>query len=118
MPQLHVPWNRRVPRGGALSYVALPIGLAWSFQSRTWTRAVNEDWNSRPGLSVGAAIGVEMFWGRRWGTLVELGYQARFLSAEVISTPVDEPQAQASERVTTTQQQILLTVGLLFGLRR
>ena len=79
---------------------------------------MTEDWNSRPGLSAGAAIGLEMYWSRRWGTLVELGYQARFLSADVISTPVDEPQAQVSERVTTTQHQILFSVGLLVGLRK
>jgi len=58
-----------------------------------------------------------MYWSHRWGTFLELGYQARFLSADVVSTPVSEPQAQVSERVTTTQHQILFTVGVVFGLR-
>jgi len=119
VPQVSVPWKwRRWPRGGARPYFAVPVGVAWSYQSRNWTRAVTEDWNSRPGLSAGAAIGLEIYWSRRWGTLVELGYQARFLSADVVSTPVDEPQAQVSERVTTTQHQILFSVGLLVGLRK
>jgi hypothetical protein len=119
VPQVNLPWKwRRFPRRGARPYVALPLGVAWSFQSRSWTRAVNEDWNSHPGLSAGVAVGLEMYWTARWGSLVELGYQARFLSADVVSTPVDEPQAQASEHVTTRQHQIIFSVGLLFGLLR
>jgi hypothetical protein len=118
VPHVNLPWYwRRFPRGGARPYVALPVGLAWTYQTRAWSRAVHEDWNSRPGLSVGAALGLELFWSRRWGGLVELGYQARFMSADVISTPVDEPSARVSERVTTTQQQILFTVGVVFGVR-
>lgn len=117
VPHVNLPWHwQRFPRGGARPYLAAPFGVAWSYQSRNWTRAVNEDWNSRPGLSVGAALGLELFWNRRWGGLVELGYQARFLSADVISTPVDEPQARVSERVTTTQHQILFSSGIVFGL--
>ena len=119
VPQLNVPWKwRRWPPKGARPYVAAPVGVAWSFQYRNWTRAVSEDWNSRPGLSAGVAVGFEMYFSRRFAILVELGYQARFLSADVVSTPVDEPEAQVSERVTTTQHQILFSVGVLFGLHR
>lgn len=78
---------------------------------------MKEDWNSRPGLSVGAALGLELFWGLRWG-IVELDYRARFLSAEVLSTPLDEPASKATERVTVTQHQLVLSLGLLFGLHR
>jgi len=118
VPQLRLPWKWRIPRGGARPYLTMPVGVAWSYESRNWTRAVTEDWRSRPGLSAGAAVGIELFWGRRLGTLLELGYQARFLSADVVSTPVDEPQAQVSERVTTTQHQLLFSLGILFGLQR
>jgi hypothetical protein len=118
VPHVDLPWfSRRFPRGGARPYVALPVGLAWSFQTRAWSRAVHEDWNSRPGLSVGAALGLELFWSRRWGGLMELGYQARFMSADVISTPIDEPSARVSERVTTTQHQLLFSVGIVLGVR-
>jgi hypothetical protein len=79
---------------------------------------VNEDWNSRTGLSLGAAIGFELFWTPRWGALVELGYQARFMSADVTSTPVDEPAARVTERVTMRQQQLMLSLGIVFGLRQ
>jgi hypothetical protein len=67
---------------------------------------------------VGAAVGFELFWTPRWGVLLEVGYQARFMSADVTSTPVDEPQAQVTERVTMRQHQILLSVGIVFGLHR
>lgn len=118
VPHVNLPWfGRRFPRGGARPYLALPVGVAWSFQTRAWSRAVREDWHSRPGLSVGAALGLELFWSRRWGGLMELGYQARFMSADVVSTPVDEPSARVSERVTTTQHQILFSVGIVFGVR-
>jgi hypothetical protein len=109
------PWQRK-RHADVHPYVALPLGLAWTFQTRTWSRAVNEDWNSRTGLSVGAAVGFELFWTPRWGVLLEVGYQARFMSADVTSTPVDEPQAQVTERVTMRQHQILLSVGIVFGL--
>ncbi len=118
VPQVRLPWRKGIPRGGARPYVAAPVGLAWSFQSRKWERAVREDWNARPGLSAGAALGLELFWGRRWGTLVELDYRARFLSADVVSTPLDEPASKATLRVTATQHQIVFSVGLLFGWAR
>jgi len=119
VPQLHLPWKwRRFPPAGARSYLAVPIGVAWSFLSRRWTRAVKEDWNGRPGLSTGVALGLEMYWSRRWGTLVELAYQVRFLRATLISTPVDEPQAQVGQQITTTHHQILFSVGLLLGFYR
>jgi len=116
VPQLNVPWRWRWPRGGLRPYLALPFGPAWSFQSRNWSRAVEEEWNSRTGLSVGVALGMEFYWNHRWGWLVEVGYQARFLSADVVSTPVVDPQSQASERMTLRQRQILFSAGLLFGL--
>lgn len=118
VPQLGLPWDLRFPRGGARPYLALPVGVAWSYASRNWTRAVNEDWGARPGLSVGAALGIELFWGPRLGTLLELGYQAHFLSSDVTQTPVDEPPARVTERVTTTQHQIFFSVGIVFGVRR
>jgi hypothetical protein len=59
-----------------------------------------------------------MYFSLRFGMRVELAYQARFLSADVVSTPVDEPQSQVAERVTTTQQQLLFSLGIVFGLRR
>lgn len=119
VPRFNLPWDWPPwPRRRARLYLAAPLGVAWSIQYRSWTRAVNEEWNSRPGLSAGAAAGVEMYLGRRWGLLVELGYQMRFLSADVVSTPVDEPQSRVSERVVTAQQQLLLTLGVIFGLRR
>jgi hypothetical protein len=118
IPQLNLPWKwRRWPPKGARPYIAIPLGLAWSFQYRNWTRAVDEDWNSRTGVSVGVAVGYEMYFSPRFGMRVELGYQARFLSADVVSTPVDEPQSQVTERVTTTQQQLLFSLGIVFGLR-
>ena len=119
IPQLNLPWKwRRWPPKGARPYIAIPLGLAWSFQYRNWTRAVDEDWNSRPGLGAGVAVGYEMYFSLRFGMRVELAYQARFLSADVVSTPVDEPQSQVAERVTTTQQQLLFSLGIVFGLRR
>jgi hypothetical protein len=36
----------------------------------------------------------------------------------VVSTPVNEPQSQVTERVKTTQQQLLFSLGVVFGLRR
>jgi hypothetical protein len=117
VPQVRLPWPWRFPRGGARPYLAAPLGVAWSFQSKKWERAVNESWNSRPGLSAGAALGLELFWGPRWGTLFELDYRARFLSSDVVSTPLDEPALAASERVTVTQHQLVFSVGVVLGLR-
>ena len=116
-PNVGWPWHTRIPSGGARTYFAVPVGLAWSFQSRNWERAVREDWNSRPGLSVGVACGLELFWGRNFGGLVELGYQARFLSADVVSTPLADPASKASERVTVTQHHLVLSLGILYGRR-
>ena len=118
VPQVSLPWKTRIPRGGARPYVAAPVGLAWSFESRTWERAVQEVWNARPVFSAGAALGLELYWGARWGTLLELDYRARFLSADVVSTPLAEPASQATERVTVIQHQLVFSVGLLFGLPR
>ena len=118
VPQMSLPWRKRIPRGGARTYVAAPVGLAWSFESRGWERAVREDWESRPGLSAGIALGFELFWGARWGTFLELDYRARFLSADVVSTPLAEPASQATERVTVIQHQLVFSVGLLFGMQR
>jgi hypothetical protein len=115
VPQMSLPWHKRIPRGGARPYLAAPVGLAWSFESRAWERAVQESWNGRAGLSVGAALGFELFWGARWGTLLELDYRARFLSADVVSTSFAEPASPATERVTVTQHQLIFSVGLLFG---
>jgi hypothetical protein len=117
-PQLSLPWPWRWPRGGLRPYLALPIGPAWSFQSRAWSRAVTEGWHSRTGVSVGAALGFEFFVSRRWGFVVETNYQERYLSADVVETPVGEPQAQASERVTLIQRHLAFSVGLLVALDR
>jgi|GEM_PF-5430482 len=119
-PQLNLPWPWpwRWPRGGLRPYLALPIGPAWSFQSRAWSRAVAEEWHSRTGVSVGAALGFEFYVARRWGFLVETNYQERYLSADVVQTPVDEPQAQASERVTLMQRHLTFSIGLLVALDR
>lgn len=114
VPQLNL--LRRI--GNMRPYVAVPLGAAWSIQRRSWTRAVEEEWNSRPGLTVGGSVGIEVFGPSQLGLLLELGYQARFLSASVISTPVEEPQSRVSERVTTTQHQIIFSAGLALGLRR
>jgi len=118
VPQVTLPWKKRIPRSGARPYVAVPVGLAWSFESRTWERAVQEDWNARPGLSAGAALGLELFGGTSWGALIELDYQARFLSADVVSIPLAEPASQTTERVAVVQHQLVFSVGLLFGLHR
>ena len=119
LPQWNLPWKpTRWPPAGARLYVALPVGVAWAFQYRDWTRAVEEDWRSRPGLSTGGAAGFEMYFSPRFAILIELGYQARFLSADVVSTPVDEPASHVSERVATTQHQVFLSLGMVFGLRR
>jgi len=117
-PQLNLPWPWRWPRGGLRPYLALPIGPAWSFQSRAWSRAVAEEWHSRTGVSVGGALGFEFYLSRRWGFVVETSYQERYLSADVVETPVDEPQAQASERVTLMQRHLAFSVGLLVALDR
>ena len=119
VPQYNLPWKwRRWPPRGARPYVAVPVGVAWSFQYRDWTRAVNEDWNGRPGLSAGVAAGFEMYFSPRFAIFMELGYQARLLFSDVVSTPVNEPQSQVTERVKTTQQQLLFSLGVVFGLRR
>jgi hypothetical protein len=117
-PQLNLPWPWRWPRGGLRPYLALPIGPAWSFQSRAWSRAVAEEWHSRTGVSVGGALGFEFYVSRRWGFVVETSYQERTLSADVVETPVGEPQAQASERVTLMQRHLAFSVGLLVALDR
>ena len=117
-PQLSLPWPWRWPRGGLRPYLALPIGPAWSFQSRAWSRAVVEEWHSRTGVSVGAALGFEFYVSRRWGFVVETNYQERYLSADVVETPVGEPQARASERVTLMQRHLAFSVGLLIPLDR
>ena len=117
-PELNLPWPWRWPRGGLRPYLALPIGPAWSFQSRAWSRAVAEEWHSRTGVSVGAALGFEFYVRRRWGFVVETNYQERYLAADVVETPVGEPQAQASERVTLMQRQLAFSVGLLLALDR
>ena len=117
-PQLNLPWPWRWPRGGGRPYLALPIGPAWSFQSRDWSRAVAEEWRSRTGVSVGAALGCEFYVSRRWGFVVETNYQERYLSSDVVETPVNEPQARASERVTLMQRHLAFSVGLLVALDR
>ena len=115
-PQFQFPWPWRWPRGGLRPYLALPIGPAWSFESRAWSRAVAEDWQSRVGLSLGAALGFEFYLSRRWGFVVETSYQERYLSADVVETPLAEPQAQATERVTLTQRHLTVSLGLLVAL--
>lgn len=115
-PELDLPWPWRGPRGRMRPYLALPIGPAWSFTSRDGGRAVQEDWKARTGSSVGAALGFEFYLNRRIGFVGELSYQERFLSADVVETPVDEPQARASERVTLNQRYLTFTAGLLLGL--
>ena len=117
-PEFNLPWPWLWPHGGLRPYLALPIGPAWSFQSRAWSRAVAEEWHSRTGVSVGGALGFEFYVSRRWGFVVETSYQERYLSADVVETPVDEPQAQASERVTLMQRHLAFSVGLLVVLDR
>jgi hypothetical protein len=118
VPQVSLPWKWRWPRGGLRPYLALPVGPAWSFLSRTWSRAVHEEWDSRIGLSVGLALGMEFYLSRRWGWLVETSYQAHFLSGNVTQTPVDEPSAEVTTPVTAKQGMLLLTLGLLLPLDR
>jgi hypothetical protein len=67
---------------------------------------------------VGAALGFEFYVSRRWGFVVETNYQERYLSADVVETPVGEPQARASERVTLMQRHLAFSVGLLIPLDR
>jgi hypothetical protein len=117
-PQLNLPWKWHWPPGGMRPYLALPFGPAWSFQSRTWSRAVHEDWNSRIGLSAGVALGMEFYWKHRLGWFFELNYQQHYLSADVIQTPVDEPAARATERVTAREAALILSIGHLFSLDR
>ena len=117
-PELNLPWPWHWPRGGLRPYLALPSGPAWSFQSRAWSRAVAEEWHSRTGVSVGGALGFEFYISRRWGFVVETSYQERYLSADVVETPVGEPQAQTSERITLMQRHLTFTVGLLVALDR
>ena len=35
VPRLELPWKWRWPYGGARPYLALPLGPAWSYESRT-----------------------------------------------------------------------------------
>lgn len=98
-------------------YFGLPVGVVWPSQHQEWRRAVQEDWRGHAGLSVGTAIGIEL-WGPRssWGGLIEIGYQTRFYSADLTSTLADTPQAQVKDRVAYQDIQLLLWFGLLWGL--
>lgn len=117
IPQLHSPRAWTWPSGmTARPYLALPLGIAWPLQKKTWTRAVSEDWNGHGGPTIGIATGTEMWLGRRWGVVADLSYQLRFFSADVTSTPFDFPQLQVREHVSYRQQQLLLSAGVLLGL--
>lgn len=115
-PQINLPWPGTRLRDRLRPYLAFPIGPAWAFATRGWSRAVDEEWNSRTGLSVGATVGVEFYLKRRLGFVGEITCQERFMSADVVETPVAEPSARATERVTLRQRYLTISVGILLGL--
>lgn len=115
-PQINLPWPGPKLRDRMRPYLAFPVGPAWAFATRSWSRAVHEEWNSRTGLSVGATVGVEFYLKRRFGFVGEITCQERFMSADVVETPVAEPAARASERVTLRQRYLTISVGMLLGL--
>ncbi len=54
--------------------------------------------------------------GLAYFVLIEVGYQARFYSADVTSTLVDSPEVQVKDRIRYRDHQILVSIGLLLGL--
>lgn len=114
VPQVQVPFPRTAR---SRIYLGLPVGVVWSSQSQDWGRAVQEDWRGHAGLSVGAALGTELWAAKTpWGGLIEIAYQARFYSADVTSTLVDSPEVQVKDRIRYRDHQILLSFGLLWAL--
>jgi hypothetical protein len=61
---------------------------------------------------------MEFYWKHRWGWFVELNYQKHVLPADVTQTPVDEPQASMTERVSVREADLILSVGYLLSLDR
>lgn len=112
-PQAHVPFPRSAR---SRIYLGLPVGVVWSSQSQDWGRAVQEDWKGHAGLSVGAALGTELWAAKTpWGGLIEIAYQARFYSADLTSTLEDAREVQVKDRIEYRDHQILISMGLLLG---